>query len=122
MIEPRLKKILRPVWAKSPVPPCKEGVSLIDHTEYVIEQTASFINLYYQEFPTSAEIDLKRVLLYAALIHDFGKIHPRFQEQLRGGSPFGFRHEILSLAFLKNGEIRLRNSVTVLLRPYGHLD
>lgn len=101
MIEPRLKKILRPVWAKSPVPPCKEGVSLIDHTEYVIEQTASFINLYYQEFPTSAEIDLKRVLLYAALIHDFGKIHPRFQEQLRGGSPFGFRHEILSLAFLK---------------------
>ncbi|MGD1097859.1 MAG: CRISPR-associated helicase Cas3' [Bryobacteraceae bacterium] len=45
--------------------------------------------------------DLGRILAYASLMHDFGKIHPAFQIALRDkDKPFKNRHEVLSLAFL----------------------
>ena len=73
----------------------------MSHSLHVLAQAGQFIRLYRREIDLVAEIDLKRVLLYAALMHDFGKIHPRFQEQIKTGRHFGLRHEILSLAFLK---------------------
>jgi CRISPR-associated endonuclease/helicase Cas3 len=47
------------------------------------------------------EGNLHRVLAYASLMHDFGKVHPSFQAALQSNGPrFRNRHEVLSLAFL----------------------
>lgn len=40
------------------------------------------------------------VLYWAGFLHDFGKIAAGFQQSLRGGQRWPFRHEILSLAFI----------------------
>lgn len=90
------------LWAKSPVEPEGTGVTLFRHSLDVTCQMAEYYDLYAPEWPLSNEpICLKRVLAYAALMHDFGKINVGFQAALRpGGHRFGNRHEVLSLGFL----------------------
>ncbi|AEF93615.1 CRISPR-associated helicase Cas3 [Desulfotomaculum nigrificans CO-1-SRB] len=96
-----IKQALADVWAKSTDSSEKSGLSLFQHTENVIKQMGQFILLYHTELNQVAEMNMTRVLLYAALMHDFGKIHPGFQRMLRKGTRFGLRHELLSLAFLE---------------------
>jgi CRISPR-associated endonuclease/helicase Cas3 len=64
------------------------------------------VNAYGPVWPLNDGADLRRILAYASLMHDFGKIHPAFQIALRDKSkPFKNRHEVLSLAFLRWLEI-----------------
>lgn len=103
----KLKESLQHVWAKSSDSPGLPGLSLLQHTEEVVCQMGQFIQLYQTELKQLDRIDITRVLLYGALIHDFGKIHPKFQEMLRGKGKFEYRHEILSLGFLDYLDIPL---------------
>src|SRR6185437_4105816 len=74
---------------------------LLGHLCDVSAQAASFIRAYRPMWPLSPEGDPHRILAYATLIHDFGKVHPGFQAALReGGTRFKNRHEVLSVAFL----------------------
>jgi CRISPR-associated endonuclease/helicase Cas3 len=60
------------------------------------------VNTYRPVWPLNDGADLRRIVAYASLTHDFGKIHPAFQIALRDKSkPFKNRHEVLSLAFLR---------------------
>lgn len=63
---------------------------------------AEYFGLYRPKWPLADQhVCLARVLAYAALTHDFGKVHVDFQAALRPeGKNFGNRHEVLSLAFL----------------------
>lgn len=74
---------------------------LLNHLCDVCKQASQFLAAYRPEWPATPEADLHRVLAYASLMHDFGKIHPRFQAALQPNGPrFRNRHEVLSLAFL----------------------
>src|SRR5207249_4111624 len=91
------------LWAKSAPQPEVPAVTLFRHSLDVTQQMAEFYRLYRPEWPLMEEpICFRRVLAYAALMHDFGKIHIDFQAALRPGGPiFHNRHEVLSLAFLE---------------------
>lgn len=95
------------LWAKSPSAPTSPPVTLFRHTLDVTTQMAEFFSLYRPEWPRPDDpVCLPRLLAYAALTHDFGKIHVDFQAALRDdGKNFRNRHEILSLTFLAELEI-----------------
>ncbi len=90
------------LWAKSSSKPEEPAKSLFRHTLDVTRQMAEFYRLYMPKWPLPGDSAcLPRMLAYAALVHDFGKIHAGFQAALRpNGKRFNNRHEILSLAFL----------------------
>ena len=74
---------------------------LLNHLCDVCGQASQFLAAYRPEWPVGTEANLHRVLAYASLMHDFGKVHPRFQAALQPNGPrFRNRHEVLSLAFL----------------------
>ena len=76
------------------------GIALFDHLFDVCRQAAAFHSTMNPAWPL-ADSCLPRILAYAALLHDFGKVHPGFQAQLvPDGARFGQRHEVLSVAFL----------------------
>src|ERR1700731_680427 len=91
------------LWAKSPKGYEQQGYPLLLHTLDVCFQCAEFYRRDRPAWPFSDGVDLRRLLAYAALFHDFGKIHPKFQRALQPGgrSRFDNRHEVLSLAFLR---------------------
>ncbi len=83
------------LWAKS------NGNPLLGHLLDVTLQAARFRNAYRPVWPLTDGAQLDRILAYASLMHDFGKVHPAFQVALRNKSkPFKNRHEVLSIAFL----------------------
>jgi CRISPR-associated endonuclease/helicase Cas3 len=94
------------LWAKSPRADSSE-VTLFRHSLDVVGQMAEYYHLYQSQWPLPEEsVCVPRILAYAALTHDFGKVHVDFQKALRpGGERFQNRHEILSLAFLDYLEI-----------------
>lgn len=73
---------------------------LLEHLLDVCGQAREFVDVYKPAWPISDQAGLPRMLAYASLLHDFGKVHPSFQAALSGGPKFDNRHEILSLAFL----------------------
>jgi len=74
---------------------------LLNHLCDVCGQASQFLAAYRPEWTAGPEASLHRVLAYASLMHDFGKVHPRFQAALQPHGPrFRNRHEVLSLAFL----------------------
>jgi CRISPR-associated endonuclease/helicase Cas3 len=78
-----------------------DGSPLLNHLCDVCGQASQFLAIYRPEWPPEPEASLHRVLAYASLMHDFGKVHPRFQAALQPNGPrFRNRHEVLSLAFL----------------------
>jgi CRISPR-associated endonuclease/helicase Cas3 len=98
-----IEQRLSDVWAKSPDPKgASSPVTLFRHSLDVTTQMAEFFRLYQPCWPISDDdVCVPRILAYAALTHDFGKVHPGFQAALRPNGPrFQNRHEILSLAFL----------------------
>lgn len=101
MIDINVFKRLESVWAKSAVLPGSSGVPLMDHTVNALEQIVGFVRLYRKEISEAKNVNLTRILFYAALLHDFGKVNPNFQLQLRNGDLWGLRHEVLSLGFLQ---------------------
>ncbi|GAB6181346.1 CRISPR-associated helicase/endonuclease Cas3 [Desulfotomaculum defluvii] len=93
---------LSDVWAKTKDSSgTREGLSLVQHTKNVTMQMGQFVSLYQTELKQVTEINLTRILMYGALMHDFGKIHSGFQDMLKKGIKFGHRHEVLSLTFLE---------------------
>lgn len=76
--------------------------SLFCHSMDVVQQMAEYYQLYKPTWPIPDDsVSLPRILAYAALVHDFGKVHIDFQKVLKGEvQKFGNRHEILSLCFL----------------------
>lgn len=96
-----LESRMSQLWAKSPQPRLPP-VTLFRHSLDVTKQTAEYYRVYRPEWPLDdAPVCVKRLLAYAALTHDFGKIHVGFQAALRPGGPrFCNRHEALSLGFL----------------------
>jgi CRISPR-associated endonuclease/helicase Cas3 len=85
--------------AKSPPTAGSTGVPLKDHLLHVLDAVRS-LELRHPGLPEIAQLPgFFSILRLAALFHDLGKAHPDFQTMLRGGPPFPFRHEVLSLAF-----------------------
>jgi CRISPR-associated endonuclease/helicase Cas3 len=85
--------------AKSPTATTPNGVPLEDHLLQVLAAVRS-LELRHPGLPEIAQLpNFFPVLRLAALFHDLGKAHPEFQAMLRGGPPFPYRHEVLSLAF-----------------------
>ena len=84
-------------YAKSPVP---GGETLPEHTRQVMRRLGQL----RQRLPALAdEIELPQlwqIVSWAVWFHDFGKAAPGFQRQLRTKTPWGYRHEVLSLPFL----------------------
>src|SRR5581483_8701632 len=93
---------MKHLWAKSSGDSEVPGMTLFQHSMDVVKQMAEYYDLYRPEWPVAdAPICLPRVLAYAALVHDFGKVHVHFQDVLHDKqSKFGNRHEILSLSFI----------------------
>lgn len=95
------------LWAKSSPVPGNPGLPLYSHLVDVTRQMREFYELYQPRWPLpDNRVCLQRILAYAALTHDLGKVHVDFQAALREGrKPFRNRHEILSLALLSMLEI-----------------
>ena len=89
------------LWAKS----AEKGAggqaeSLARHTWCVLERLAETIRLR-PHLPMALGFPrLWNCLFWACFLHDFGKAARGFQERLRGGPKWPYRHEVLSLAFL----------------------
>ena len=91
-------------WAKSPLSEGEVGISLAEHSEAVYQQMRELLNFYSKYVQSILSPELEAGLLLAAMVHDLGKIHPRFQKALRRqGVKFGLRHEVLSLLALDSG-------------------
>ena len=89
------------LWAKS----AEKGAgnrpeTLAQHTWYVVERLADFIQLRPELPQTLGVPRLWHILYWAAFLHDFGKAASGFQARLRGGEKWPHRHEVFSLAFL----------------------
>jgi len=97
---PELAARMADIWAKSERSGGGGGVSLLQHSLDVCGQMWAYFDTYRPEWPLGDDVCVGRILAYAALLHDFGKVHGDFQKMLRpGGARFDNRHEILSLAF-----------------------
>jgi len=88
------------LWAKSPEAGNTVGETLSEHTWTVLCRASDLVRLRpglpgYLGLPR-----LWHLLFWAAFLHDWGKAAVGFQATVRGGPPWGHRHEVLSLAFL----------------------
>ena len=79
--------------------------TLATHTWLVLEKLAALIHLR-PNLPKQIGVPrLWHVLFWATFLHDFGKVAPGFQMRLRGGEKWPHRHEVLSLAFVRVGQV-----------------
>lgn len=92
---------LEHIWAKSQESgEMAKPESLTNHTLKVLEKTSELINLR-PFIPTVLSFpDFWNCLFWTMYFHDFGKSASGFQKMLRGGKPWGHRHEVFSVAFL----------------------
>jgi CRISPR-associated endonuclease/helicase Cas3 len=102
MTAPAYRQALSAVLAKSARGGEAAGESLLDHTAAVVGRLAAL----YRVFPTLhrhvGDARLWHRAFWACVMHDLGKLARGFQAQLAdGASPWGHRHEVLSLAFLE---------------------
>ena len=78
----------------------KPNESLIQHTENTLKVFSS-IKTSYPDVPEICDVpDFWEHLFYSLFLHDFGKAASGFQDYLKGGSPWKYRHEILSSLFI----------------------
>ncbi len=78
----------------------KPDETLIEHIENAL-MVFSSIRVAYPDIPELCGV--KRFwenLFFAVFFHDFGKAAKGFQNQLKGGKKWGYRHEILSAGFI----------------------
>ena len=80
----------------------KPNESLIKHTENTLKVFKS-IKDSYTEVPEICGVpNFWEHLFYSLFFHDFGKAATGFQENLKGGKPWKYRHEILSASFINS--------------------
>lgn len=81
----------------------KPDETLIQHTENTLKVFKS-IKDAYPEIPELCDVkDFWEHLFYSLFFHDFGKAATGFQKSLfEKGSPWGYRHEILSSSFISS--------------------
>jgi CRISPR-associated endonuclease/helicase Cas3 len=74
--------------------------TLLEHTEDVLKVFSELIRIY-PDTPSICDLDrFWDYLFYALFFHDFGKAASGFQNYLRMGRRWKFRHEILSAGFV----------------------
>ncbi|MGH8932070.1 MAG: CRISPR-associated endonuclease Cas3'', partial [Egibacteraceae bacterium] len=91
---------LSEVWAKSPAGEGQPGESLVAHTEAVLARL-DVLRRRLGDVPE--RLGARRFWAHAEAAlrcHDLGKVAEGFQRMVRGGGPWGRRHEVLSLAFV----------------------
>ena len=94
-----LRKRMVHLWAKSAQREGAPGQPLWDHTIDVCTQMNRYYSRWRHRWEGRDTVCIARVLAYASLLHDLGKVHRDFQAMLRpGGRRFENRHEMLSLA------------------------
>ena len=80
----------------------KPNESLIKHTENTLKVFKS-IKDSYSEVPEICGVpNFWEHLFYSLFLHDFGKAAIGFQESLKGGNHWKYRHEILSASFINS--------------------
>jgi len=77
-----------------------DGTTLAEHTQHVI--TAGFNLIESLPFSLIEKVSWREKLFQCAILHDIGKIHPYFQQRLKGDRSVSIRHEIVSLWFCEN--------------------
>lgn len=78
-----------------------EPESLVNHTWYVLSRLADQLRLRPNLAAESGNVRLWHWLYWGTFLHDFGKVADGFQDVLnRRTRTWGFRHEVLSLAFV----------------------
>ena len=85
------------LYAKSPIP---GGETLLRHSCRVAHRLVQLRGRLPRLADGIHVPDFWPTLFWAAYFHDFGKVASGFQEMLATRCPWGFRHEVLSLAFL----------------------
>lgn len=88
------------IWGKSPPNGNQPGESLALHTWQVLQQLSGMITLRPRLPDTLGFAHFWQALFWACWLHDFGKATRGFQQWLRGGPRWAYRHEVLSLAFI----------------------
>lgn len=92
--------VLSEIWGKSPPKKGARAESLLEHTEAVLRALAGIARLRPDLHRQANVPRLWHWAFWACCLHDLGKMAKGFQRQLREGSFWGHRHEVLSLAFL----------------------
>lgn len=82
----------------------KPDESLIEHTENTLKVFKSIRESYPAVPEISGVPDFWEHLFYSLFLHDFGKAATGFQEYLKGGDSWKYRHEILSASFVNSLE------------------
>lgn len=83
----------------------KPDESLLEHTENALKVFAS-LKEAYPEIPDLCNVpQFRDNLFYAVFLHDFGKGAKGFQEELKTGKRWNYRHEILSAGFVSSLEL-----------------
>lgn len=91
---------LEEIWAKSPREGEGAGESLAAHTWMLLCRLGELATLRPSLSILCSLPNFWTLMGWAAFLHDWGKAAHGFQKALRGGPPWGHRHEVLSLAFL----------------------
>lgn len=82
------------IWAKS------DGESLWDHTFSCLDIFLSLCDIFPDIDKKTKYTNFYADIFNALFFHDFGKAATGFQDQLRGGNRWHYRHEILSIPFV----------------------
>lgn len=89
------------LWAKSARPGEAHGETLLRHTHNVVRVLADLRQLRPNLANQVSTPEFWHLAFWTCVLHDFGKAATGFQKQVKpGGSRWGKRHEVLSLAFL----------------------
>ena len=80
----------------------KPDESLIHHTENTLKVFNQIRNIYSNVPEICGVSNFWKHLFYSLFLHDFGKASSGFQDALKGGESWRYRHEILSAAFISS--------------------
>ncbi|RKX55916.1 MAG: CRISPR-associated helicase/endonuclease Cas3 [Thermotoga sp.] len=98
----------------------KPDESLIEHTENVLRVFSS-IREAYPEVPKLCGVrQFWDNLFYAIFLHDFGKGTKGFQEELKTGKRWNYRHEILSAGFVFAIDVPENDKMAIALTIITH--
>ena len=82
----------------------KPDESLLQHTENTLRVFKSIKNAYPNVPEICGVSNFWEHLFYSLFLHDFGKAAIGFQDYLKGGKSWKYRHEILSASFINSLE------------------
>ena len=82
----------------------KPDESLLQHTENTLRVFKSIKNAYPNVPEICGVSNFWEHLFYSLFLHDFGKAATGFQDYLKGGTSWKYRHEILSASFINSLE------------------